>query len=112
MKNPLGYLGLLGFIGITGIVTDNKFFLAFFAFFVFFRYFFVIPDELFRQNVRRAATPAYFTGAAIQAVTVALTAFTKDESQLIAGLTLSFSIAMFVFIILLVIAEFKEQRCR
>ena len=112
LKNPLGYLGLLGFIGIIGIITEGRLFLAFFAFFVFFRYFFVIPDELFWQNLRRAAAPAFFTGTAVQAATVAVTAFTKDHAQLITGLSLSFSISIAVFIILIVIAEFKEQRSR
>ncbi len=112
MKNPLGYLGILGFVGIIGIITEERLFLAFFAFFVFFRYFFVIHDELFRQNVRKAAAPAFFTGAGIQAASVAVSVFTKDDPLLIAGLSLSFSISMFVFIILLVIAEFKEQRSR
>jgi quinol-cytochrome oxidoreductase complex cytochrome b subunit len=112
MKNRLGLLGLLGFLGILGIVTDNRFFLAFFAFLVFFRYFFVIPDELFKQNVQRAATPAFFTGIGVQAITIAVTAFTKDTQQLISGLSLSFSVAMMLFIILLVVAEFKELRNR
>lgn len=112
MKNPLGYLGIFGFVGIIGIITEYRLFLAFLSFFVFVRYFFVIPDELFRENVRRAATPAFFTGTAVQAASVAVSAFTKDESLLTAGLALSFSISMFVFIILHVIAEFKEQRSR
>ncbi len=112
MKNKLGLLGLLGLLGILGIVTDNRYFLGFFAFLVFVRYFFVIPDELFMQNVRRAATPAFFTCIGAQAVTLLVTAFTKDDDQLITGLALSFSISMMLFIILLVIAEFKEQRNR
>lgn len=112
MRNKLGLLGILGFLGVLGIVTDNRFFLAFFAFLVFFRYFFVIPDELFMQNVRRAATPAFFTGVAVQGITIAVTAFTKDAQQLISGLALSFSISIMLFIILLVAAEFKELRSR
>lgn len=112
MKNKLGLLGVLGLLGILGIVTDNRFFLGFFAFLVFFRYFFVIPDELFMQNLRRAATPAFFTGVAVQGITIAVTAFTKDTQQLISGQALSFSISIAPFIILLVIAEFKELRNR
>lgn len=112
MKNKLGFLSLLGFLGIIGIITEDRTYLSFFAFFVFFRYFFVIPDELFRLNVRRAASPAFFTGVAVQAATVAVNAVTKDDSFLIAGLGMSFAVSMFVFIILLVIAEFKEQKNR
>lgn len=112
MKNKLAFLGLLGLLGILGIVTDNRYFLCFFAFLVFLRYFFVIPDELFMQNVRRAATPAFFTCIGVQAATLSVTAFTKSNEQLITGFALSFSVSMMLFIILLVIAEFKEQRNR
>jgi hypothetical protein len=112
MNNKLGLLGLLGFLGILGFVTDNRYLLAFFGFLVFFRYFFVIPDELFKQNVQRAATPAFFTGVGVQAITIIVTAFTKDVPQLVTGLSLSFSISIALFIILLVITEFKELRSR
>lgn len=112
MKNKLGFLGLLGLWGILGIVTDNRLFLAFFAYFVFFRYFFVKPDELFWQNVHRAATPAFFTGIAVQAVFIAVSAFAKDTSLLITGLSLSFAVSLIIFISMLVVAEFKELRNR
>jgi hypothetical protein len=112
MKNKLGFLRLLGLLGILGIITDNRYFLCSFAFLVFLRYFFVIPDELFMQNVRRAATPAFFTCIGVQAVTLSVTAFTKSNEQLITGFALSFSVSMMLFIILLVIAEFQEQRNR
>ncbi len=112
MKNKLGFLGLLGFWGILGIVTDNRGFLAFFAYFVFLRYFFVRPDELFKLYVQRAATAAFFTGVCVQAATIAITAFTKDTVQLTGGLSLSFAASIIVFILLLVIAEFRESRSR
>jgi hypothetical protein len=112
MKNKLGFMGLLGFLGIIGIVTDNQLFLAFFAFFVFFRYFFVKPDELFKLNVRRAATPSFFIGVVIQVLIIAAGAFTDDLSYLVAGYSLSFIIPVFLFILLLVIYELREQRNR
>lgn len=110
MKNKLGYLGLLGFMGILGIITDNKYFLGFFGFFVFFRYFFVKPDELFWQNVHKAATPAFFTGVAAQALTLVVTAFTKDIAQVVIGFSFSFSISIALFILVLVIYEYRESR--
>ncbi|MHB1483705.1 MAG: DUF3796 domain-containing protein [Saccharofermentanales bacterium] len=112
MKNKLGFIGLIGFLGFSGILTDNRYLLAFFGFFVFFRYFFVKPDELFALNVQKAAVPAFFTGVAIQTLTIAIISFTKDKNQLIFGLTLSFSISVFIFILKLVIAEFNEYRSR
>ncbi len=110
MKNKLGFLGVFGFLGVLGIITDDKLFLSFFAFFVFIRYFFVIPDELFRLNVRRSAAPAFFTGIAIQAAAIAINAVTMDDSYLIVGLSLGFSVPLFLFILLLVILELKEKR--
>jgi len=110
MKNKLGFLGLLGFLGILGIVTDNRAFLAFFAYFVFFRYFGVKPDELFKLNVRKAATPAFFSGLAVQALTVGASAFIDDMRLFVIGMSLTFFVSVMVFIIVLVVLEFREQR--
>lgn len=110
MKNILGYMGLLGFLGILGIVTDNKYFLGFFGYFVFLRYFFVRPDELFWLNVHRAATPAFFTAVGIQVLTLAITAFTKNITQVVVGFSLSFSISTAIFILVLVVYEYRESR--
>ncbi len=110
MKNKLGYLALLGFIGILGFFTDNKGLLFFFAFFVFFRYFFVKADELFKLNVQKAATPAFFAGVGVQALTIFITAITNSRTQLIVGWSLSFSVSIMVFILILVIFEFREYK--
>lgn len=112
MRNKVGYLGLFGFMGILGIVTDNKYLLAFFAYFVFFRYFFVRPDELFKLYVQSAAVPAFFTGVTVEFLTIAITAFTKNITQLVTGLSLSFSISTALFILILTISEMKESRSR
>ncbi len=112
MRNKVGYLGLFGFMGILGIITDNRFLLAFFAYFVFFRYFFIKPDELFKLYVQSAAVPAFFTGVTIQFLTIAITAFTKNITQLITGLSLSFSISTALFILILTFFEMKETRTR
>ncbi len=36
--------------------------LGFFGFAYYFRYFFVTPDEMFQQNVRKAASIGFFSG--------------------------------------------------
>lgn len=77
MKNILGYLGFLGLLGVLGFITDSKAYFGFFGFLGYFRYFAVIPDELFKANVKNAATPAFFAGIVVFAITVALTAFIK-----------------------------------
>lgn len=55
-RNPLSYLGWLGFLGILGILSGAVTMLVFFLFFFFFTYRAKIPDELFWNNVHKAAT--------------------------------------------------------
>lgn len=55
-RNPLSYLGWLGFLGILGILSGAVTMLVFFLFFFFFTYRAKIPDELFWNNVYKAAT--------------------------------------------------------
>lgn len=111
MKNKLGYLGLLGLLGLLGIITDNRAFLGFFGFLIYFRYFTVIPDELFKDNVKKAATYAFFIGIVVMAITIAFTTILKYKTILLIGMLMSFSVSLFVFTILLVTYEFKESRC-
>lgn len=55
-RNPLSHLGWLGFLGILGILSGAVTMLVFFLFFFFFTYRAKIPDELFWNNVHKAAT--------------------------------------------------------
>ena len=55
-RNPLAYWGWLGFLGIFGILSGAVTMLVFFLFFFFFTYRAKIPDELFWNNVHKAAT--------------------------------------------------------
>lgn len=110
MKNKLGLLGLLGLLGIVGFFTPNKVYFAFFAFLIFFRYLFVIPDELFKENVRRAATPAFFTGVVIYTITAALTAFSISIPFYVGGLVLGFTASFLVFTAVFVYFEQKESK--
>jgi hypothetical protein len=109
MKNKLGFLGFLGLLGIVGFFTPNKVYFFFFAFLYFFRYFSVIPDELFNENVKKAATPAFFTGLVIYTITAALTAFSISTLFFVAGLVLGFAASFLVFTILFVSYELKES---
>lgn len=110
MKNILGYLGLFGFVGILGIITENRGIIAFFAYFVFFRYFFIRPDELFKLNVQRAVTPSFFTAVTVQVLTIVVSILTNNTTLLLKGLAMSFSIPVALFIVILVISEFRESR--
>ena len=51
--NYLGLLSLLSLIAILGWQTGNTGLYGFFGFAYYIRYFWVIPDELFQENVRK-----------------------------------------------------------
>jgi hypothetical protein len=112
MKNKFGFFGLLGLLGILGIVTDNRAFLGFFGFFVYFRYFTIIPDELFKEYIKKAATPSFFISIIIISITIALSAIIKDRTFLSIGFLIDFIITLFVFTILLMTYEAKESRSK
>ena len=58
--NYLGMLSLLSLIAILGWKTGNTGLYGFFGFAYYIRYFWIIPDELFQQNVQKSATFAFF----------------------------------------------------
>ena len=68
--NKLGFLALLALLGFFGFFTSVRM-LGFFGFAYYIRYFFVVPDELFEQNVQTAATCGFFSGIAVTAVLTA-----------------------------------------
>lgn len=109
LNNKLGYLGFLGLIGLIGL-TGNFYFFGFFGFLVYFRYFSVIPDELFKKNVRKAASPSFFVSITISALIAGYGALTQSISTqyLATGLTMNFAIPIFVFTGILVNSEFNE----
>jgi hypothetical protein len=109
MKNRLGYLSLLALLGFLGIFTQERGYLGFFGFLYYIRYFTVIPDELFLENVRKAATPAFFTWIAASSVAIALKVLLNSPALAIAGMGLSMALAIAVFTIILTAFEIKEN---
>jgi hypothetical protein len=101
MKNKLGYVGFLGLLGIVGFFAHNYVYFALFSFLYYLRYFWVIPDELFRENIRRAASPSFFTSMVLYAITVALTAFHVSTLIFVIGLVAGFTVPFVLFTILL-----------
>ena len=110
MKNKLGYFGFLGLVGLLGLGTNNTGFFGFFGFFAYFRYFNVIPDELFKENVRRAATPSFFVSIATTALTFIISDFLKNPSILLAGFGISFALSVIIFPSILLYFEIKEGK--
>lgn len=54
--NYLGLLSLLSLVSLLGRITENTGLYGFLGFIYFIRYFWIIPDEFFRQNVQKSAT--------------------------------------------------------
>ena len=109
MKNKLGYIGFLGLLGTVGFFAHNNVYFALFAFLYYLRYFWVIPDELFKENVRMAASPSFFTSLVLYVITVALTAFRVSTLIFVIGLVTGFVVPLILFTILLVSFEVKEN---
>nr|WP_315989412.1 DUF3796 domain-containing protein [Desulforamulus aquiferis] len=113
MNNKLGYLGFLGLIGLMGL-KGNFYFFGYFGFLVYFRYFKVIPDELFKENVRKAASPSFFLGITISALISVYIAlmdnpnFQDVASSLAIGLAMNFALPIFVFTGILLYLETRE----
>lgn len=97
MKNRLSLFGFFGFLGFLGLVTDNPGFYGFFGFFAFFGFIKILPDELFTQNVNKAAKNAFFTGMFIYPIIVVIGALTSFLAAYIIGFALNFFIQMWVF---------------
>ena len=92
--NCLGFLSLLSLIALLGWSTGNEGLYGFFGFAYYLRYFWVLPDELFRQNLQKAATCAFLT----------------ELLALVPFMFLSFAAAILVFTIALLVLEWREQR--
>ncbi|MDR0980221.1 MAG: DUF3796 domain-containing protein [Methanocalculaceae archaeon] len=103
-------MGLVGLLGLLAIPTGEVRYCAFFAFFVFFGYLFTVEDELFTAYVRKAASTAFFLQTALFCVVYAATVLIGDAVVFVAAFPLTFAAGMFVFICMLVIHEFREQR--
>ncbi len=114
MNNKLGYLGFLSLLGLLGF-TGNIGFFGFFGFIAYFRYFKVIPDELFKENIRRAATPGFFVSITVTALVTVYIALLKNVSAqdvatgLAIGLTINFVLSVFVFTGILLYLEIHES---
>lgn len=105
MKNKLSLLGLFGLLGLLGLITDNPGFYGFFGFFGFFGFANVLPDEMFKNNVNRAAKNAFFAGLIIYPIIVVIGAFTSFPIAYSIGFAVNLAIQILVFSISLSIYE-------
>lgn len=108
--NKLGFLSLFALLGILGLLTDKKGLLGLLGFVYYFRYFFVTPDEMFMQNVRRAASIGFFSGAVVTIIAIALRTLLPSLIASNVALAACYVVSMFIFTLVLAWLEVKEQR--
>lgn len=110
MKNKYGFIGLLSLLGFVGLFGEEPLFLSFFAFAIFFEYFWVQPDELFVETIRKCATYAFFINLFITAGATFIFHYFKISSNPLAGGTaLGFGIAVAVFALMTFTMELRER---
>lgn len=105
MKNWLSLLGLLGFLGLLGPFTGNPGFYGFFGFFGYFGFANVIPDEMFKLNVNKAAKNAFLAGMVIYPIVVLAGAVSSYSLAFGLGFAINFAVQNLIFGISLVIYE-------
>ncbi len=112
MKRRYGLIGLLSLIGVLGIITHTRDYYPFFAFALFFEYFFVKTDEMFLENMRKAASWAFYLNLATTAITTCYFALIKQipELALQKGIGMGFGISLIVFSFVTAYFDWKERR--
>lgn len=120
MKNKLGYLGFLGFVGIYGIFWRSFTHSAFLIFFFFFTYLDIIPDELFKENIKKSASNAFMVNMIISIVILGvcttisnLYQYTEINGNMLfygfVAFVLNFIISMLTFVFTLMHYAHKEK---
>lgn len=108
--NYLGFLSLLSLISILGYTTDNTGFYGFLGFLYYIRYFKVIPDELFKQNLQKASTAAWFSELIFLDPLMFLCHLITESSRAIpTAFGLSFAFSIVVFSAALILFEYREH---
>ncbi len=120
MKNKLSYLGFLGFIGILGLYWHSFIHSTFLVFFFFFSYSRVIPDELFKENIKKAALTSFIVNIIISTLIIVVCTFISNRYQYIepnssmllfsyAAFLLNFVISILTFVFTLMIYAHRDK---
>lgn len=108
--NRLGFLSLFALLGFLAFVTGNDALFGFFGFAYYVRYFFVTPDELFVEHVRRAATIGFFSGVVAVGIGALLRVFMPWVLSATAVFAACFVISFCFFTFTLTVFEWREAR--
>lgn len=108
--NPLGFLSLFALIGYLGFTTENNAFFSFWSFLYYLKYFTVVPDEMFKANVKTAGSIAFFIGLFSVKLTIPISYFFYDLIPPIYTFLSGYVVSIFTFTIVLGYLEHKEQQ--
>ena len=110
MKNKYGCIGFVSLLGLWGLYANEPLFLSFFAFVIFFGYFWVKPDEMFIDTLKKCATIAVFSNISITVIaTFVFSYFKLSSNPLAGGATLGFGISIAIFVLFSFFFDLKER---
>jgi hypothetical protein len=112
MKRKFNYLGLLSvlsFIGILGFIRrDNSHVFTFFIFLTYIGYFYITPDELFKQRIiQSAAITLLITMIAMVALFVGYI-LTQNVNYFTNGFWISFTLLIVTFPVVFTYFQIKD----
>lgn len=107
--NKLGFLSILALLGFMGFTVSTPFF-GFFGFAQYIRYFFVTPDEMFQQNLRKSASYGFFSGIWVTSLAIVVHFLFPAFLPVNIALISCYVVAVICFTISLVVLEINEQR--
>jgi len=108
--NPLGYLSLLGVLGFSGFITGLPALYMFFGYFGYAYYFRIIPDELFREHLLKAAAISFILTLLAITLLIILASVTENMEFASTGLFVSFILANISFAVIHTFYEIREGR--
>lgn len=107
--NLLGYLSLIGLFGFLGFFTEHNALYIFFGFFGYAYYFKVIPDEMFKEHVRKASAASFFLVLTALTIIIVLTSVTRNMNFVYWGSFSTYILANLSFATIHTIYEIKEH---
>jgi hypothetical protein len=108
-KNPFGYISILGLLGISGFVTGLPALFLFFGYFGYAYYFRIIPDEMFKEHLLKAAAMSFLLTLLSITVLIILVSITENMEFASTGLFISFIIANISFAVIHTFYEIREE---
>lgn len=112
MQRKYGFLGFLSLVGVIGLVTKSPQYYPFLGFAIFFEYFFTKADEMFVENIRKAAAWAFFANLLVTTIVTCYCAMVlgKTDTALEKGIGLGFGIAILLFCFMTAYFDWKDGR--